>query len=390
MRRIAAVLAASLFLFGGLLEAHRTSADHIGRGELIDVLPKDAIPAILAPSFDRDSPSWLPDDWLVIGVQIGGDARAYPIAILNWHEIVDDVVGGTAVAVSFCPLCGTAIVFDRTVGSTVLTFGVSGKLYRNDLVMYDHQTESYWAQLLGESIFGTYHGTRLSLHTSSTMRWADWRADHAETRLLDRPRDEAGNFLRNYNRDPYAGYAGSESVSFPQTNVAPYDRLHPKELVLGVFLGGDARAYPVSVLRERSAVNDVFGGIPLLVTHADGVMKAWERGNRTFVVSGDLAVADDAGNTFDSITGTGPSGALVEIPAVTAFWFAWYDFYPATSIYGVDGLPPRPTFPALTLALVAGAIAAVAVAIVVFRRVRSGRRRRDESRRAQLGANGRR
>ncbi|MGQ0796533.1 MAG: DUF3179 domain-containing protein, partial [Methanobacteriota archaeon] len=361
------------------------------RGELIDVLPKDAIPAILAPSFDADNPSWLSDGWRVIGLEIDGDARAYPIAILNWHEIVNDVVGGNAVAVTFCPLCGTAIVFDRTVGSSSLTFGVSGKLYRNDLGMYDHQTESHWAQLLGESILGEHHGTRIGTYSSSTMPWADWRADHPTTRLLDRPRDEAGNFLRNYNADPYAGYAGSESVYFPQTNVAPYDRLHPKELVLGVALGGDARAYPLSVLRDRPVVNDVLGGIPLLVTHADGVLKAWERGNRTFVASGDAAAVDEAGNTYDRLTGMGSSGPLVEIPAVTAFWFAWFDFFPATSVYGVDELPSRPTLPVSTLGLVAGVAAGAFVAAVVLaRRVRRSRRSRGTARKVRSRVNGRR
>jgi hypothetical protein len=390
VRRLAVALVAAAFLLGGILVAQRTSADHLGRGELISVLPKDAIPAILVPSFDRDESSWLRDDWLVIGLEINGDARAYPIAILNWHEIVNDVVGGENLAVTFCPLCGTSLVFDRTVESTVLTFGVSGKLYRNDLVMYDHQTESYWAQLLGEGIFGAYHGTRLDLRTSSTMRWAEWRADHPGTKLLDRPTDGSGSYLRDYDRDPYAGYAGSESVYFPQTNIAPYDRLHPKEPVLGVFLGGDARAYPLSVLRNEPVVNDVLGGVPLLVTHANGVMKAWERGDAPFQAFGDDAVVDEAGNTYDRITGVGSSGALVEIDAVTVFWFAWYDFFPATSIYGVDGLPSRPTFPILTFVAAVGATAAALGAILAMRRGRRHRRKGREARRTQSGANGRR
>jgi len=220
-------------------------------------------------------------------------------------------------------------------------FKVSGKLYKNDLVMYDTATGSLWSQLVGNGILGTYHGAVLEIVTSATMAWSEWRQLHPDTKLLDRPRDASGRFLRDYERNPYAGYENSPSVYFPQGNIDPYKVLDPKEPVLGVFLGNQARAYPQSVLVKEPVVNDVLGGIPILVTYARGVMKAWERGERMFHAFGEGLVQDDSGNAYDAMTGAGVAESLVEIPAVTAYWFAWYDFYPATSIYGFLDLPPR-------------------------------------------------
>ncbi len=351
-------------------------ADHVDPGDIISVLAPDAIPAVTDPSFDRDSPDWLPADARVIGFSVNGDARAYPLAILSWHEIVDDVVGGRPVAVTYCPLCGTGIVFNRTVGAEVLVFKVSGKLYKNDLVMYDTATQSLWSQLLGNGILGTYHGAFLELVTSATMAWSEWRGLHPDTKLLDRPRDASGNFLRDYSLNPYAGYESSPSVYFPQGNVDPYKVLDPKEPVLGVFLGNQARAYPQSVLAKEPVVNDVLGGVPILVTYAGGVMRAWERGDRTFRGAGEAIVEDDAGNAYDAITGAGTSESLVEVPAVTSYWFAWYDFYPSTSIYGFLDLPPRPPLnpagtPPFLLALPA---IAVVVGLVYWARRKFHRR----------------
>lgn len=361
-----------------VMSASSVSAHHVDPGDIITVLPKDRIPAITDPRFGQDPQDWLPADSRVIGLIVNGDVRAYPLAILNWHEIVDDVVGGQVVAVTFCPLCGTGIVYDRAVGQDVLVFKVSGKLYKNDLVMYDTATDSLWSQLTGEGILGTYHGFLLDLVTSSTMSWQDWKGLHPETKLLDRPRDASGNFVRDYLANPYAGYEGSASVWFPRGNIDPYKVLSPKELVLGLVLGNQARAYPESVLKDEPAVNDVLGGVSILVTSSRGVMKAWDRGNATFHLSGEGRVEDERGNLFDMITGVGPSGALVEIPAVTAFWFAWYDFYPATSIYGFLDLAPRaPLREDRTLVpwlAVFVSVVAVAAGVVYWVRRRRGHR----------------
>jgi len=342
VRHLASLAWAALLVVVLVVTVQPARGDHVAESDIVSVLEKDTIPAILEPSFGTEDPDWLSPSSLVIGIAIGGDARAYPIAILNWHEIVNDVVGGTPVAITFCPLCGTGIVFGRIVNGETLTFGVSGRLYKNDLVMYDHQTESYWTQLLGEGVLGFYHGTRLTVVTSATLSWSQWRDLHPDSQLLDRPVDDRGRFLRDYGYDPYGAYASSPEVWFPQGNVDPYKVLHPKERVLGVVLGGQARAYPESTLKTERVVNDVLGGVPLLVSYVDGVMKAWERGERTFVSSGGPTMADDRGNAYDMISGHGASGNLTEIQATTAFWFAWYDFYPATSIYGITDLRPAP------------------------------------------------
>ncbi len=370
----ARIATALILLLISVAESPSVRGDHVNPNDIITVLPPDAIPAITNPSFDDDI-GWLPGSAWAIGVSIGGVARAYPLAILNWHEIVDDVVGGIPIAVTYCPLCGTGIVFERTVGSEVLVFKVSGKLYKNDLVMYDTSTESLWSQLVGEGILGAYHGTRLSLVTSATMAWDEWRALHPDTKLLDRPQNRNGEFLRNYDVNPYAGYDRSDEVHFPQGNIDPYRVLEPKEPVLGVFLGKEARAYPQSILSKERVVNDVLGGTPLLATYASGVMKAWERGNRTFRVANETAVSDEEGRVYDAISGQGAVDSLAEIPAVAAYWFAWYDFYPSTTIYGYLDLRPRAPltpspFPIALLALGLVAFAGAATLLYVRRRVR--------------------
>lgn len=359
------------------LLAPSVRADHVDPNDIITVLAPDAIPAITDPSFERDSPDWLPADARVVGLAVEGDARAYPLAIMSWHEIVDDVVGGRLVAVTYCPLCGTGIVYDRGVGSDGLVFKVSGKLYKNDLVMYDTATQSLWSQLLGNGILGAYHGSSLELLTSATIGWSEWRSLHPDTRLLDRPRDASGSFLRDYSRNPYAGYENSPEVYFPQGNVDPYKVLDPKEPVLGVFLGNEARAYPQSVLAKELVVNDVLGGVPILVTDAGGVMKAWERGSRTFHAAGETVVEDEAGNAYDMMTGSGNSGDLAEVPAVTSFWFAWYDFYPSTSIYGFLDLLPQPPLKPAGAPPVAFALPAVAIVVGVVLWARRRFRRRE-------------
>lgn len=375
-RAAIALMACTLLVAVALAPSAR--GDHVNPNDIVTVLPPNAIPAITNPSFDDDVP-WLPGGARVIGLSSGGEDRAYPLAILNWHEIVDDVFGGVPVAVTFCPLCGTGIVFERTVASEVLVLKVSGKLYKNDLVMYDTATESLWSQLVGEGILGVYHGARLRLVTSATMAWDEWRALHPETKLLDRPRDASGDFLRNYDANPYSGYDRSDDVYFPRGNIDPYGVLDPKELVLGVFLGKEARAYPESVVTEERVVNDVLGGTPLLVTYASGVMKAWDRGNRTFRVAGETAVEDEEGRVYDAISGQGSVDSLAEVPAVAAYWFAWYDFYPSTTIYGYLDLayraPITPSpFPVALAALAIVAFAGVATFLYVWRRNRRGRR----------------
>src|ERR687891_499890 len=142
--------------------------------------PPDGIPAIDRPAFVSPSEAarWLVPKEPVLAVQVKGDARAYPLQILMWHEIVNDVVGGVPVTVTYCPLCNSGIVFERVVDGTTLDFGTSGKLYKSDLVMYDRQTESLWSHFTGQAVIGTLTGAQLELIPMSTVSWSDWLDAH--------------------------------------------------------------------------------------------------------------------------------------------------------------------------------------------------------------------
>ncbi|MCH8901913.1 MAG: DUF3179 domain-containing protein, partial [Chloroflexi bacterium] len=191
-------------LFGRDITLAPTSLANLEPGEPRDVsiytlLPKDGIRSIDDPRFVSAAEATdMADHEFVIGVSIDGDTRAYSINVLSRHEIVNDVVGGVPIAITYCPLCFTGIVYDRRVAGETLEFGVSGKLVMNDLVMYDRQSNSLWQQILGEGIDGRYKGTRLTLVPATQTTWAQWRAIHPDTLVLDKN--------GGYSSDSYAGY----------------------------------------------------------------------------------------------------------------------------------------------------------------------------------------
>src|SRR5262249_1053708 len=206
--------------------------------------PPDGIPAIDRPAFVKpaDAVAWLVPKEPVLALEIKGDARAYPLQILMWHEIVNDVVGGVPVTVTFCPLCNSGIVFERVVNGTTLDFGTSGKLYKSDLVMYDRQSHSLWAQMEGRAIVGTYAGTRLKLIPANTISFEDWRATHPAGKVLSRGTGHG----RSYGVNPYQSY--------DQPQLGPFlfrgeldPRRPSKERVDGLTPGEVARSYPCPV-----------------------------------------------------------------------------------------------------------------------------------------------
>ncbi len=166
--------------------------------------PKDGIPAINHPHFVSvsDADAWLKPVETVIFVEVGDDARAYPIQICMWHEIVNDVVGELPLVVTFCPLCNTAIAFERTLGEPVLDFGTTGRLRFSDLIMYDRQTESWWQQATGEAIAGELTSTHLVYYPASIISWAYFKAARPDSKVLSR---DTG-FDHPYGRNLYAGY----------------------------------------------------------------------------------------------------------------------------------------------------------------------------------------
>jgi hypothetical protein len=264
--------------------------------------PRDGIPSIDDPVFiTPDEAGFLQDDDRVLGIALSGSARAYPIRILNWHEIVNDRIEDQSIVVSFCPLCGTGMVFSAEVDGTVLEFGVSGLLYNSDMLLYDRATYSLWSQIMSQAVAGKLVGTRLTSLPVTHTSWFAWRDQHPETMVLS---TDTG-YRRDYNHQPYGGYETSRSVMFKPENWPPPD-YHPKEWVAGIEIDGQYRAYPFTELERNGAdsFNDVFNDKQIVVS--------WDADNRSVAV-------------------TGPDGN--PLPVVQGFWFAWYAFHPDTSLF---------------------------------------------------------
>ncbi len=259
--------------------------------------PRDGIPAIDKPRFiAAHRADFLTDKSRVIGVSLGDEARAYPIAILNWHEIVNDHINGESIVVTFCPLCGTGMVFET---SPYTDFGVSGLLYNSDVLLYDRQTESLWSQLKMQAVSGKRLGEKLTLLAASHTSWADWRARYPHTRVLS---TETGH-RRDYQRDPYQDYAKQRRTYFPVAN--QNSRYHPKEMVIGVVQGDSVKVWPFAELAKTGRVIvDTLG--PEAVTV---IFNAHARTGRVVDASGE------------------------EIPSTIGFWFAWMAFYPQSEVY---------------------------------------------------------
>jgi Protein of unknown function (DUF3179) len=317
--------------------------------------PPDGIPAIDRPVF---VPPAAADEWLgplepVLALEIAGDARAYPLQILMWHEIVNDTVGGTPVAATYCPLCNSGLAFDRRVEGVVLDFGTSGKLYQSDLVMYDRQTHSLWAQMEGRAIVGTRAGTRLRPIPAHTLAYHEWKAAHPGGKVLSR---DTGHH-RPYGTNPYVGYDQPDVRPFLFTGRLD-ERRPPKARVVGIVVSGQARAYPWAMLETRRVIHDTLGGEPVVVLYRPGALSALDRaripesravgatGAFSPVLEGTPVALEAVPDGFrDGQTGTlfnllgaavrGPLAGkrLRPIPHVDAFWFAWAAFHPQTSIY---------------------------------------------------------
>jgi hypothetical protein len=234
--------------------------------------PKDGIPAIDEPSVVdvETAEAWLAPREPVIEVTVNGETRAYPIQVLIWHEIANDELGGVPIAVTFCPLCNTSIVFDRRVEGRTLDFGTTGKLRNSDLVMYDRQTESWWQQFGGEALVGRYAGTELRQLPARIVSWADFKREHASARVLSRDTGHS----RPYGENPYEGYddVGSSPI-FSARNEDDH-RLPPKERVVFLKRGGEVAVIPYSTLQRRRVVRLVVGGHRLVVRWRPDVASA--------------------------------------------------------------------------------------------------------------------
>ncbi len=303
----------------------------------------DAIPPIDEPRYeDASGGDWLEGDDLVIGyVGANGDAWAFPVKILNFHEIVNDELDGTPVLISYCPLCRSAIAYDRRLDGRELTFGNSSALYESDLVMFDRETSSYWWQVAGEAIVGTLTGARLTTLPSTTVTWAQWLQDHPDTMVLSR---ETG-FARSYERDVFAGYrdqVNDERFAFPVSADALDGRLAPGDEVLGLTVGGDSRAYSARGL-GNAAVNDSLGGEEIVVfSTEDGPTAAAylaDAGDETLSFSYADGQYRDAqtGSTWnlsgEAVSGPLQGTTLEPLPSRYTFWFAYIAAFPDADVY---------------------------------------------------------
>lgn len=324
----------------------------------------DAIPGIVEPRFASD---WddleaavrpydvgfhtrprLHDTDLVIGLVREGEARAYPLSILRWHEVINDDFGGP-ILVTFCPLCGSGVVASRRVRGKPTIFGVSGLLWRSDLVMYDRRTESLWSQLIATAIRGPETGTELGFLPSSLTTWGEWHDAHPDTQILLPPPISdtvVGRTTRAYNRNPYAlVYDSSRQIGIGQETFSD-DRLHPKEVVLGVRHDGVSRAYPLSVIKRRGVVNDEVAGLPVVLAVGPrdtvfGFVRRIEEQILRFTMGDEMHLLA-GGSRWRVSTGLAVDGPFKGARLRQAndrtpmFWFAWLDFYPETDVFGQE------------------------------------------------------
>jgi hypothetical protein len=299
--------------------------------ELIEEL-RDAIPPIHDPQYEAAAEAnWLRAEDQVLGYVAGDQAWAFPVRILNFHEIVNDVLAGEPVLISYCPLCASGIVFSRQLGERTLTFGNTSALYESDMVMLDYGTGSYWWQVAGEAIVGPLTGERLTVLPSAVTTWGQWQALHPQTLVLARP---AGRPARTYDRDPFVGFEdalNSGRFAFPVSEAGRDERLVAGARVLAITSGGDVRGYPLTG-SEPQAISDTVGEQAVVVfTDPQGptgaAFEPLASGRALGFAVRDGEFVDRETGSVWNLAGEAVSGQLsgAQLPAVpsrTTFWFA--------------------------------------------------------------------
>jgi hypothetical protein len=302
----------AVFLF--FLTAHCSMGQHMKGFDLSNATipvkaikdggpPKDGIPSIDHPEFKIISEVEIEENARILGVNYNGVAKAYPLNIMNYHEIVNDMFNGHPVVVTYCPLCGSGIAFDASIDNERRTFGVSGLLYNSDVLLYDRKTESLWSQIMMKAVSGPLAGEKLEMLPTMNTTWGEWKAMNPETKILT----ENTGFKRDYTRNPYAGYEESAQIYFDVENRD--NRFHPKEMMVGIEVDGKFKAYPFSELEKLKdgKLKDIFNGRELLIEFNEKSQSAVIKNRK---------------------------GKL--LPSLTTFWFAWYAFHPETEVYRFD------------------------------------------------------
>jgi hypothetical protein len=273
-----------------------------------------------------------------------------------WHEIVNDTIGDTPIAITFCPLCNTAIAFERTLDGQVLDFGTTGRLRNSNLIMYDRQTESWWQQATGEAIVGEFTGRRLAFVPAIIMAWDEFASSFPDAIVLSR---DTG-FARAYGRNPYGGYDDIDGIPFLFDGQTEDGILPPMARVITVDLGdeaGEAKAYPYDILQEQQVVNDLVAGEPIVILWVSGTASALDAGTvaggrdvgsaaaysrllngdeLTFAIE-DGKIVDGTGSEWNvlgqAVSGPLEGSQLTPVVSINHFWFSWAAFRPDTIIY---------------------------------------------------------
>jgi hypothetical protein len=315
----------------------------------------DGIPALdNATMISPEEATYITSEEPVFGISINDDHRAYPLRILDWHEMANDVVGGVPVSLAYCTLCGAGIAYDgRASNGEFYTFGSSGFLYRSNKLMYDRQTRTLWNQLTGEPVLGRLAdvGIKLSYLPVVVTSWESWLAQHPDTLVLD----INTGYQRPYEPgEPYGDYFADEGTMFPVWQRS--DLLETKDRIYALHIEGVPVAYPVKRLIEEQVVNDTIGETHLVLIAArgdltvdagpaatyntGGEVRAYDRGEETFSPGFDPdPIIDSAGSPWQVTEEAlvGPDGELApRINGHLAYWFGWYTFFPHTILYGEE------------------------------------------------------
>ena len=308
------------------------------KNEIQYVLPRDAIPAIKNPEFVPAEEAGLDDHEPVVGITINGESRAYSLYLLNHHEIVNDRIGNTAFAVTWCPLANLAVIYNREIDDKEYTFGVSGKLLKNTLVMFDYETESFWPIAYGEAVDGELTGKKLnSVPGCQKVPWGAWKKLHPDTLVL------SFHGSRTIGYDAYGGYHNNEETGiFPAGNIDA--RLGIKTNIIGIEVGGKYKAYPFYLFKKTTIITDKFQGMNLLVyRNSDtGTIKVYDRQVGEVVIDFEKNKSDTTDNvtntTWDLENGVGIKGdmmgnALRPVNFLNVYWFVWADYFHDTDVF---------------------------------------------------------
>ncbi len=265
--------------------------------------PKDGIPSIDDPKYVTvtEADEWIEDNELVLALLHKDMKRVYPLQILVWHEIVNDIIAGDPVLITYCPLCGSGIAYKRMLDGEAVEFGTTGKLYNSNLVMYDRKTETYWTQIDGKAIIGELTGHELKEISIDTVVWRDWKKAHADSEVLS----QNTGFKRDYGKDPYGSYYEDSFLIFPVDN--ENNTIHPKTVIFGIEIDGVYKAYREADLIALGVINDEINNTKINITR------------------------DEAGVVTIVQADTGK-----EIVKERDFFFAWYAFHPETTVYEIN------------------------------------------------------